>query len=180
MVHIEMSVAGNWPGGIEYWQSFAETSCRAAIAHTPFARLIDCAADLEISVQLANDEAVQDMNSTLRGKDKPTNILSFPMLDTQTLHNLAASDMVPDVPEILCGDMILAHAVCVREATNKQISLTHHFQHLVVHGTLHLLGYDHENDVEADIMENLEITILAAMGVANPYDLQDAAAEHVI
>ncbi len=107
----------------------------------------------EISIVLAGDDFIQDLNKTYRGKDKPTNVLSFPQDDPGCL-----------------GDVILALETIRREAVEQGKSLTDHTLHLVVHGVLHLLGHDHENDQDAEIMEQIEIKVLAVLGIKNPYE----------
>lgn len=108
----------------------------------------------EVSVLLTDDAAVRDLNDEFRGKDQPTNVLSFPATEN---------------PEGFLGDVALAYGVCAREAAEQGKALADHLQHLVVHGVLHLLGYDHEDDAEAEGMEALERTILAGLGIADPY-----------
>ncbi|WP_249209208.1 rRNA maturation RNase YbeY [Magnetospirillum sulfuroxidans] len=118
---------------------------------------------LEISVVLSSDQAVQNLNRDWRGQDKPTNVLSFAGLDDDE------APVVIGAP-VLLGDVVLAFGVCAREAAEQGKSLSHHAAHLVVHGTLHLLGWDHEEDeVEAEEMEQMETAILAGFGIANPY-----------
>lgn len=113
----------------------------------------DIAAEgLSISVVLADDAFVQELNKTYRSKNKPTNILSF------------QSD-----EEDYLGDLILAYETLEREAQEQHKTLQDHYTHLIVHGLLHLLGYNHEKDNEAKIMENKEISILSALNVKNPY-----------
>lgn len=107
-----------------------------------------------VTVLLADDAAVRDLNARFRGKDYATNVLSFP---------------APANPEQHLGDIALAYGVCAREAGEQGKPLGHHLQHLVAHGVLHLLGYDHETDADADVMENLEREILAGLGVPDPY-----------
>ena len=107
-----------------------------------------------VVVLLTDDETVRDLNARFRGKDKSTNVLSFP-----AGHN----------PEGLLGDVALAFGVCAREAAEQRKPLAHHLQHLVAHGVLHLVGYDHETDAEAEAMEALEREILAGLGVPDPY-----------
>lgn len=117
----------------------------------------------EISIVLADDATVRTMNREWRGKDAPTNVLSFAALDDED------APVVPDAP-VLLGDIILALGVCRSEAEEQGKSLSDHFSHLVVHGVLHLLGWDHEeDDIEADQMESLEISILTEFGIADPY-----------
>lgn len=105
-----------------------------------------------ISVVLANDFFIQEYNQQYRGKDKPTNILSF------------SSD-----EESYLGDLILAYETIAKEASEQQKLLLHHCLHLLVHGVLHLLGHDHEIPTEADQMETKEVAILAEWGIRNPY-----------
>jgi probable rRNA maturation factor len=107
-----------------------------------------------LTVLLADDEAVRDLNSRFRSQDKPTNVLSFP---------------APENPEHHLGDVALAYGVCAREAGEQGKPLAHHLQHLVAHGVLHLLGYDHMSDAEAHEMEGLERVILAGLGIPDPY-----------
>ncbi|MFZ3007126.1 MAG: rRNA maturation RNase YbeY [Phenylobacterium sp.] len=107
-----------------------------------------------VVVLLTDDAGVQDLNSRFRGKDAPTNVLSFP---------------APPNPEDHLGDVALAHGVCVREAAEQGKSLAHHLQHLVAHGVLHLVGYDHETDDDAEDMEGLERVVMAGLGAPDPY-----------
>ena len=108
----------------------------------------------EVAVLLADDAAVRDLNARFRNQDKPTNVLSFP---------------APANPEGLLGDLALALGVMVREASEQGKPLAHHLQHLVIHGVLHLIGYDHETDGDAERMESLERQLLAGLGVPDPY-----------
>ena len=113
---------------------------------------------VDVAVLLTSDAAVQGLNRDWRGQDKPTNVLSFP----------AAPEGHAPGPRPL-GDLALAYETLAREAEADGKSLRDHALHLIVHGTLHLFGYDHETDAEAEIMEGLEIESLARLGVANPY-----------
>ncbi len=117
------------------------------------------------SLLFTSDAEVHALNREWRGKNKPTNVLSFPMLSREELLMLA-----PGGPPVMLGDIALAHETCAREAEEKGISLEHHVAHLIVHGLLHLAGYDHETgDEDAAAMEALEIQALALMGVCDPY-----------
>ncbi len=107
-----------------------------------------------VAVLLTDDEAVAELNAEYRRKAGPTNVLSFP----------AAQN-----PEGFLGDLALAYGVCAREAEQQNKSLADHLQHLVAHGVLHLVGYDHMNEDEAADMEGLERRILAGLGVPDPY-----------
>jgi probable rRNA maturation factor len=118
------------------------------------------------SIVMADDDEVQALNKQWRAKDQPTNVLSFPMLGRAEVLAAAAN---PDAPGML-GDLILAHGVCAREAEAKGITIAAHAAHLVIHGLLHLAGYDHETgDAQAAEMEALETKALALMGLADPY-----------
>ncbi len=107
-----------------------------------------------ISILLTDDASIRELNADFRGKDTPTNVLSFP----------AAASARPHL-----GDIALAYGVCAREAEAQQKPLAHHLMHLTVHGVLHLLGYDHESDAEAEAMEGVERAILSKLGVPDPY-----------
>jgi probable rRNA maturation factor len=131
----------------------AEALVRAA-AEAALQAVAPGAGDDGVTVLLADDAAVRELNASFRHKDYATNVLSFP---------------APENPEGHLGDIALAYGVCAREAEEQGKLLAHHLQHLVAHGVLHLLGYDHENDEEADEMEDLERTILAGLGVSDPY-----------
>jgi len=107
-----------------------------------------------VTLLLTDDATIKDLNRRFRQQDKPTNVLSFP---------------APQNPERFLGDIALAYGVCAREAQEQGKPLKHHLQHLVAHGVLHLLGYDHESDAQADEMENLERAVLAGLGIPDPY-----------
>jgi probable rRNA maturation factor len=120
---------------------------------------------VELSIVLADNAMVQGLNRDWRGKDEPTNVLSFAALDDED------APVVEGAP-LLLGDVILAYETCADEARDQGKPLADHFGHLVVHGVLHLLGYDHMDDEEAAEMESLETTLLAALGIPDPYGEQ--------
>ncbi len=120
-------------------------------------------APLEISVMLADDDTVKALNRDWREKDAPTNVLSFAALDAEEPEDSGEGEPV------LLGDVVLARQTVVREAEDRAIPVADHTFHLVVHGVLHLLGYDHEDDEEAEEMEGLETAILAGQGIADPH-----------
>jgi probable rRNA maturation factor len=165
MLEVVTDAGANWPANTD-WSALAEKSVRAALEQTPQAGLIGLPACVEVSVKLSDDAEIQQLNAAFRGKDKATNVLSFPMVQADLLEAMANTDD----GEVLLGDIILAHETCAREAGERGISLIDHATHLIVHGTLHLLGHDHENDVEAETMEALERTALASLNIDDPYD----------
>lgn len=116
----------------------------------------------EISFMLTDDRRMRGLNRAYRGKDRPTNVLSFAALD--------ADRPKAGMPWLL-GDVVLASGVIAREAKAQRKTVEHHLSHLAVHGVLHLLGYDHERRNDAEAMEALEVSALAGMGIANPYEL---------
>ena len=162
MIAVELSVE-DWPDA--GWQALSERAVAAALVASPQAGLADSAATVELSVRLTSDDEVRTLNRQYRQQDKPTNVLSFPMVQPDLLETLANTDD----GEVLLGDIVLAYETCVREATEKGVSLEDHAAHLIVHGVLHLLGHDHMNDVEADAMEAIERAAMSALGLHDPY-----------
>lgn len=143
MIEIEVE-AEAWTGALPDAEAVVQRAAHAALG----------AVEGDIVVLLTDDAAVRELNGRFRDKDKPTNVLSFP------------------APENACphlGDIVLAYGVCATEAEAQGKTLADHLSHLVVHGVLHLLGRDHEDDAEAEEMEAEEREILAQIGVADPY-----------
>lgn len=149
---VESDVSEDWDSRTD-WPALAERAVLAAVAQSGWPGL----ADTEVSVKFTSDAEVRALNAAWRGKDKATNVLSFPMAET------------PENAPML-GDVVLAAGVCAREAAERKVAVETHATHLVVHGTLHLLGYDHEQgDDEAEAMEEIERKALATLGIADPY-----------
>lgn len=164
MLQLELDANPRW-GDAEQWQVLGEKAVAAALAVTPYAPILTASLAVEVSIALSDNAAVQALNAQYRRRDAPTNVLSFPMVQSDLLPIIGNSDD----GELLLGDIILAYETCVGEAQTKAIPLTDHAAHLFVHGALHLLGYDHANDHDADRMERLEQAALASMGIADPY-----------
>ncbi len=162
MLDIAIEADAEWDSSS--WDRLVRAAAEAAIAESAFPQLTTSPRPVELSVRLTSDSEVQALNATWRGKDRPTNVLSFPQMERQALGNIAG-----DGPELMLGDIVLAHGVCVAEAEEKAIPLNDHAAHLLVHGTLHLLGYDHGDDAQADAMEQREVRALARLGIADPY-----------
>lgn len=148
----------DWPAGD--WVELAQRALTAAQGVEP--RLAH--PRLSASLLFTSDAEVHALNREWRGKDRPTNVLSFPMLDRGELAVLGA-----DGPPELLGDIALAHGTCAAEAADKGIALAEHAAHLLVHGLLHLAGHDHAEEAEAEAMERLETRALASMGLPDPY-----------
>ncbi len=136
------------------WTQALPEARALAMAAAEAALLNEGAVGEGVAMLLTDDEAVRELNARFRQQDKPTNVLSFP---------------APPNPERHLGDVALAYGVCAREAGEQGKDLGRHLQHLVVHGVLHLLGYDHMSEDEAEAMESLERVVLAGLGVPDPY-----------
>jgi len=164
MLEIAVEADEEWDSS-RSWAQLVRNAAEAAIAESAFPQLTSSRRMVEISVRLTGDAEVRALNSEWRGKDKSTNVLSFPMAEEDDLQNTNVAG-----PELLLGDIILARGVCVDEAADKGVTVEQHTAHLLVHGTLHLLGYDHLEEDEAADMEAREIRALGRLGIANPYE----------
>lgn len=167
MLDVVVAVEGGWPQGD--WDGRVRRAIDAGLAVSPHAALSANPACIEVGVRLTSDDEVRRLNAAYRSKDRPTNVLSFPLVQPDLIDGLANTDD----GEVLLGDIVLAAGVCAAEAREKDISLDDHVTHLVVHGLLHLLGYDHQGSVEAEAMESLERAAVAGLGLADPYGDHD-------
>ena len=163
-MEVDFAVAGGWEESDE-WAELAERCGDAAAAIAP--ELAN--QRLSISLLFTSDAEVHALNREWRQRDKPTNVLSFPMLAREELIELD-----DDGPPVMLGDIALALETCANEAEAKGIALADHAAHLIIHGLLHLAGHDHvHSDEEAEAMEALEITALAKLGLPDPYGDRD-------
>jgi probable rRNA maturation factor len=167
MLDVELDIGIAWHDA-NFGQNEVEKAVDAALRVADSAELSDPPVPVGVSIKLSDNEEVHALNREWREKDRPTNVLSFPMLDDDELDALAEGKY--DAPEIMLGDIILAYGVCATEAQERNISLSAHAAHLVIHGMLHLLGHDHIDDEDAEAMEAMEVKALASMGLHNPYD----------
>lgn len=153
MIEIDVLVADARWSALDHPEALARKAVEAAFAAAKAAP-----GEAEISVLLTEDGAIRALNRDWRGKDQPTNVLSFqvpqPMNGREPRH---------------LGDIVLAYDTILRESQREAKTLRAHVAHLIVHGTLHLLGHDHETDEEAEVMEALEVQALASLAVDNPY-----------
>jgi probable rRNA maturation factor len=165
MLEIALDADEEWDSSCS-WDALVRCAAEAAVAESAFPQLALSERPIELSVRLTGDDEVRALNAKWRGKDKPTNVLSFPMLESDDLRGATVAG-----PELLLGDIILARGVCAAEAADKDVPVEQHATHLIVHGTLHLLGYDHHDEVDAADMEAREIRALERLGIANPYEV---------
>jgi probable rRNA maturation factor len=157
-IEIDVSVeAGAWPDE-DKLRALAGQAVKAAVARLDLAD-----ATSELSIVFTDDSSIRALNAEWRGKDKPTNVLSFPAFAAKS----------GDTPGPMLGDIVIAHETVKSEADLEGKSFDDHLRHLIIHGFLHLLGYDHENDMDAEEMEAVERVILADMGVSDPYSGED-------
>jgi probable rRNA maturation factor len=152
------------------WEALAGRAASAALAQSPYAEWAASPTMIEIAVRLTSDEEVQTLNRQYRHKDKPTNVLSFPMIQPDLLDTVTQNS---DDGEVILGDIVLALETCEAEAREREISVADHATHLIVHGTLHLLGFDHQGDAEAEAMEDMERAALATLGLHDPYPVRE-------
>lgn len=151
---IDIAVAaGSWPDENEL-----ASLCHAAIDAVFKVAPVEALAGSEVSLVFTDDAAVQELNKRWRDKDKPTNVLSFP-----------GSEPDGDLYGPLMGDIVMAQETISRETDELGIEFSHHLSHLVVHGMLHLFDYDHQENDEAELMEDLERQILTGLGISDPY-----------
>lgn len=160
MLTLEIDIESPWPE-TQDWEALSEKAAQAIGTVAPelaHERLI-------VSLLFTSDEEVHALNKEWREKDKPTNVLSFPMLEREDL-----LDLDEDGPPEMLGDIAMAFETCAREAQEKGVTLEDHATHLLIHGLLHLAGLDHEiSEADAVHMEALEIKALAHLGIADPY-----------
>ncbi|MCA1198835.1 rRNA maturation RNase YbeY [Sphingomonas sp. R647] len=168
MLDVAVQAEPGWPE--LDWDALGMKAAAAAVDQTPYGYLSTSDAMIEIAVRLTDDAEVHQLNAQYRQKDKPTNVLSFPMIEPDLIESLTQNS---DDGEVILGDIILAQGVCEREAEEKGISVEQHATHLIVHGVLHLLGYDHQGDSEAEAMESMERTALATLGIPDPYLIRE-------
>ena len=159
MPKIEMNIAcDGWPS-VKALEGLAESAIASVIktAQLKFPK------DAELSLLFTDNGAVKKLNSQFRDIDKPTNVLSFPGEDIRRGEDAGS----------MLGDIAFARETIEDEAIKDSLNFDHHLCHLMIHGFLHLFGYDHDNDIEADIMEAIETKALADMGINNPYENAD-------
>ncbi len=160
IMQFDVDVEEPWPATHD-WDALARTAVTALLNVTPEfdnPRLVT-------SLLFTSDAEIHALNREWRGRDKPTNVLSFPMMERTELLRLGNAG-----PPAMLGDIAVAHETCAREAEEKGVPVEHHVTHLIIHGLLHLAGYDHEiSDEDAERMEALEVKALALLDIDDPY-----------
>lgn len=139
------------------------------IPQTPLNSLSDKLKNIEISILLTGDEYIQELNKNYRHKDKPTNVLSFPLIDGELIKNGNFKKLLLTSKSLALGDIALSIQTILKEASEQKKTFDDHLTHLLLHSILHLIGFNHEDDKDAKVMENLETKILKNMGIKNPY-----------
>ena len=172
-IDVEIDVvrtAGAWPDDIDPRIEQAVLGALNGARRERASVLNTGAAGFELAVILSDDAQIQALNREYRGVDKPTNVLSFAQLDARPDDAGQGADFIrpPGLPVNL-GDVVIAHTILTREALRDARGFMDHLCHLVVHGVLHLVGFDHIYDDDAELMESLEREVLAEMGISNPY-----------
>lgn len=155
---VDVAVSAEWKRALRMAAAVCKRAAAAAFEAAPTRRKPK-APLAEVAIVLTSDAAVKKLNAVYRGKNKPTDVLSFP----------AWTGGPAGAQEAVLGDVVIAKGVAARDAKSENKALDEHLAHLVVHGVLHLLGYDHEQDADAGAMERLEISVLKTLGIANPY-----------
>lgn len=156
-----------WKLALPEVEATAEKVFAAVIDHVTACEDIDFLRDghnIIVNLSLGNDEEVKNLNREFRNLDKPTNVLSFAAVDDPVFDEILAQSS-----DLELGDIIIALETMQRESADQKISLHDHFCHLLAHGLLHLLGFDHQDDEEAEYMENFEIAVLRNLNIDNPY-----------
>ncbi len=174
MIDVDIDTSPIW-GDSQDWKDIAQNAVHAAIEYSAYKKFSEDKKTISISIKLSDNDEINALNKQYRNKDKPTNILSFPLIETQELdtlynHQNSTNPNNIAIPEILLGDLILAYSICRDEANSKSISLADHFTHLIIHGVLHLIGYDHIIDNDANVMQSIEIKALKKLGLDDPYE----------
>jgi probable rRNA maturation factor len=166
-VIVDVMVSSAWRRSVANCAGIARRAARATLQAAPAKMRRLRNRPVELAIVLTGDATIRKLNAAYRGKDKPTNVLAFPAGGGESPGDTA-----------LLGDVLIAHGTAAREARSESKSLKNHLSHLVVHGVLHLLGYDHQRRHDAQAMEHREIMILAGLGIANPY--ADARTERAV
>ncbi len=150
-------------------ENFVEKTCQKLIPLTDLKKILTKNFELELSVLLVSDGQIKKMNLQFRGKNKATNVLSFPSMDENLIRKIGIKEAVKPHQYLLLGDIIISYQTLQKESLAQKKKFRDHLTHLILHSILHLIGFDHEDEKMAEEMEALEIKILKKIGVTNPY-----------
>ena len=167
MITVDITINDkNWLKEIENIADFLQKTINKLAQHTNLNQFIQNNIEIELSILLTDDQEIQSLNKDYRGKDKATNTLSFLLIEQNTPLKEAIIDNF-----LAIGDIIFSYQVIKKEAISQNKKFQDHLTHMTLHSLLHLIGYDHQNDKEAQEMENLEINILKKLAINNPYGI---------
>ena len=169
-VHLDISIDNDeWANALPSYQNLIEKSFTEICKHVSEGRVLSKFPHIEVSLVLCGDNLIHQLNHDYRENDKATNVLSFCGLDEEEIDRFLKNDNIPENRPYSLGEIYIAFETMQEEAKAAAICIEDHFQHLTTHGLLHLLGYDHVNDDDAEIMEALETSLLGNLGIDDPY-----------
>ncbi len=150
-------------------EQFVENVCQKIIPLTDLKKILVKNFTLELAISLVSNQQMKKINFEFRGKNKPTNVLSFPALDENLIRKVGLKKAVKPCDYLFLGDVVIAFEITKKESLVQKKRFEDHLTHLILHSILHLIGFDHEEDEMAKIMENLERKILKKIGITNPH-----------
>lgn len=148
---------------------FIKKTCKKLILSTEIGKISKNLELIELSISLVSDAQIKKINFNYRGKNKPTNTLSFPALDGNLIQKKGLKEAIKGYKSLILGDILLSYETIQKESLAQKKEMCHHITHLILHSLLHLIGFDHKNEKDAKIMEDLEIEILKKLKIKNPY-----------
>ena len=169
-INIEIEIKEKlWESENKRIKSYIKSVIKKILPDTELAKFIDENMKLEFSILLTNDEEIKELNRDYRKKNKSTNVLSFPVNDTKKIKNGNLKSILKVQNFLPLGDIVCAYETIKKEAIDENKTFQNHLAHLLIHSILHLIGYDHKNEKDAKIMEDLEIKLLKKLDIDNPY-----------
>lgn len=169
LVNIDIEVKSKKWLELKNIEKFIESQTLKILAKSTLAEFLDKKINFDLSISLCSNLQIRKINREFRGKDKPTNVLSFGNLDEKIIQQSGLNKAIGANKYIFLGDIILGYEYILKEAKDHEKDFKNHLTHLLLHGILHIIGYDHEEEKMAKIMENLEIKILKEFNINNPY-----------
>ena len=169
LVNIDIEVKSKKWLEIKNIEKFIESQAIKILAKSPLAEFLNKKINFDLSISLCSNLQIRKINREFRDKDKPTNVLSFGNLDEKIIQQSGLNKAIGTNKYIFLGDIILSYEYILKEANDNEKDFKNHLTHLLLHGILHIIGYDHEEEEMAKIMENLEIKILQEFNINNPY-----------